>query len=521
MAKEELKPLILLLLLAVGLRLAGITFDSLWLDEGYQSLVDAFGSSLPDFALNPAGVYLFSWGQPQAWPDVLSNFKQVDPLCPPLYALLLNRWMWLFGQSDLSIRLLSLFFSILALLVTFVFARRHFGSKAAVLACLLQAVSPFDIYYAQEARMYSLSMLCSALSALSLSLLLTQRVKLLSLPWAVAYVVSTWALINSHYTGLFVVLFQGLWSSVYCFFRKDGKTYLWLIILWLGVLILWWPWFDIFRHACSIRTESFYVSRQASWIWPIWALLFRIPFNWMSFLIGKKVTVYAALLYGTSALILASGVLALSWNRLRQSFEKSRAWPQPVPTGNRDVLIFLMAWMIVPALMVWFLDVLEGHRVIEISRYVLGTAPAVYLFAGWALAGWWQAGVWPQRLFWLHVLFSLVNNAYAHLIPQREPWAEMAAKVEQLCPAQELLLVCQYYDIVCLNRYLRFERLQQGISSAATTQYLEEILNGRKQFWLITAQEGEGLKEKIPSAFFLERQIDLHHALHLRHYRRK
>jgi len=510
--KNELKLVFWIALLAIGLRLAGICFDSLWLDEAYQSLADAFGQALPDFLHPTSQPFLFTFGPPQDLVQVLSNFKLVDPLCPPLYALLLNRWMLICGTSDLAIRSLSALSSVLSLLLVFAFSRKYLGFKPAVFATLLQAVSPFDIYYAQEARMYSLLVCLSALSCFMLWSLLQKQGKWVH---AVLYVLSSWALINTHYTALFLLLFQGLWSLGWCWHRRDGRLFLQLCFLWLAIGLLWLPWLDIFRHASSIRGESFYVARKPSWSWPILALISRIPFNWMTFLIGKKVTVFALGLYLTSACLLLLAAKAL-WPGTRTDFlnETSAEYP-----GRRDTLLYVFMWALLPCLSIWLLDVLESRRVIEISRYVITSAPAVYIWMGWGLAVFWSGSVWIKRCFWLHVICALVNNLYAHVIPQREAWAQAAQYLEAQVAASDLLLVSQYYNIVCLDRYLHGPRRQIGVSSNFTAAQLEEAIASRQHFWLLTAQEGESVKSLIPSRFRLSKQIDFYHALHLRLYK--
>jgi mannosyltransferase len=74
---------------------------------------------------------------------------------PPLYYLLLRAWMWL-GDSLASLRMLNVLVSLGTLLLAMEVARRFVGANAAGWAGLLVAISPFQIYHAQELRMYGL-----------------------------------------------------------------------------------------------------------------------------------------------------------------------------------------------------------------------------------------------------------------------------------------------------------------------------------------------------------------------------
>ncbi len=540
MTAKEITALLFIFLLAAGLRLGGITFDSLWLDESYQTFTETIAQPLPDFTRIPDAPFLFKFGPPQSVATVLSNFRKVDPLCPPLYAVLLNRWMTVFGASDFAARSLSSLLSMLSLLVLFFSCRSFFGTLPALFSALLVAVSPFDIHYAQEARMYGLLLFTSTLSGsalLGLCLRVLSNRKDEGKPrtepvapqetgsgsahsvgstvecalLAVTYSVSTWALINSHYTALFVVLFQGLYCTWLCFRHRSLKLFVILSICWLSVLAMWLPWFDLFRQAAAARTESFYVIRQPSLWWPFWALIARIPFNWLVFLSGKQVVAYAIPLYVTSSILVAAASSLV--NRLRPA--------APFDQNQSFCKQFIWLWAIMPPLLVWLIDVIEGHKVVEIARYLTATAPAIYFLCGCGAQALLAMRGWAKVLLVVHVACALVNNAYGHIMTQREPWQEMAALVERQVKTDEPLLVSQYYDIVCLDRYLTVPLLQIGVSPALGAERLASLLAGRKRFWLITAQEGEAIKNMIPGDYRLRQQTDLRHALHLRLYERQ
>ena len=84
---------------------------------------------------------------------------------PPFYYLLLYFWMKIFGQSEISVRMLSFLFHILLVYVGYHFAKKIFKSKFLLFViCYLLFVNPMLLYYAFEARMYSLLTLLATLS---------------------------------------------------------------------------------------------------------------------------------------------------------------------------------------------------------------------------------------------------------------------------------------------------------------------------------------------------------------------
>ncbi len=139
--------LVLIILLALGLRLYGLDAQSLWYDEGFS-------------------VYLARMG-----PVEITERTAAD-IQPPLYYYLLHGWIELLGDGEMALRGLSLIFGLLTVPLIFSVAWQLFGSYlAALLAALLLAVSPLHVWYSQEVRMYTLlTFLCLLSSYLLLQI---------------------------------------------------------------------------------------------------------------------------------------------------------------------------------------------------------------------------------------------------------------------------------------------------------------------------------------------------------------
>lgn len=119
-----------ILLLAFALRVAFLGTRPLWYDEAFS-------------------VFL-------AERDVTSIIRgtAVD-VQPPLYYFLLHAWLAL-GENVFLMRWLSVAFSLLVVTLVYVLARRLFAERVARLAMFFTALAPFQIYHAQELRMYAL-----------------------------------------------------------------------------------------------------------------------------------------------------------------------------------------------------------------------------------------------------------------------------------------------------------------------------------------------------------------------------
>jgi uncharacterized membrane protein len=130
------------MLIALVLRVKGLGATDIWLDEA-----------------NSWNVARLPWG-------AMMNNLRSSPL-GPLYFVLLKFWMLLFGDSEAALRAPSLIASVLAIPVAYTIGVRVFSRRAALLGAVLLTLSPLQLYFAQEARMYMPLTLFAALYVLA------------------------------------------------------------------------------------------------------------------------------------------------------------------------------------------------------------------------------------------------------------------------------------------------------------------------------------------------------------------
>ncbi|MFH1519725.1 MAG: glycosyltransferase family 39 protein [Candidatus Omnitrophota bacterium] len=80
---------------------------------------------------------------------------------PPLYCIILHFWINCFGDGEFALRALSAVFGTASIPLIFIIGKRLGGSRVGLLSALILAVSPFHIWYAQEVRLYALSVFFS------------------------------------------------------------------------------------------------------------------------------------------------------------------------------------------------------------------------------------------------------------------------------------------------------------------------------------------------------------------------
>ena len=74
----------------------------------------------------------------------------------PLHKMLMLPWVRIFGTSEFSLRFPSLLFSFFTVVLLFFLGRRFFNKKIGLIASFIMGLCPFHIWYAQEARDYSM-----------------------------------------------------------------------------------------------------------------------------------------------------------------------------------------------------------------------------------------------------------------------------------------------------------------------------------------------------------------------------
>lgn len=151
----------------------------------------------------------------------------------PFYYLYLKFFMTLFGQSDLLLRLTSVFAGILSIIAMY-FTGKEKDEKTGLVCASLTAISSFLIYYSQEVRLYSVLFLFSALSLLYTLRCIKNPVK----KNFVLCALFNFLILFTHTIGFVFVFFNLIFLSInlYKQFKKVIIT-VWLTIFAGGIIL--------------------------------------------------------------------------------------------------------------------------------------------------------------------------------------------------------------------------------------------------------------------------------------------
>lgn len=218
--------LVLILWLAFALRLYRLDAQELWGDESVS--VGARRLSAAQVLLGKTDVH------------------------PPLYFFALRQVMLLAGTSVFSIRIVSTFCGVLVVPLVYRIGKRTLSETVGKLSALIAAVSALQVFYSQEARMYTMATAWSAASLwCTIEMLRHSRQRK---GWWIAFVLTALLGMYTHYFVAFVVIAEGLallWAA-----RHDRRLLARLAIATAAVAVLYAPWIPIQRQYAASQAYA-------------------------------------------------------------------------------------------------------------------------------------------------------------------------------------------------------------------------------------------------------------------------
>jgi mannosyltransferase len=430
--------ILLIALLAFGLRLYAIDRQDIWGDEAFSI-----------------------WLSSQPLPQVIAGGADTHP---PLYPLVLYLWLRLAGLLPLAVRFLSAFIGTLTVPVVYSLGRRTLGQMAGVVAALLAAVSPVLIYYSQETRMYGLVTLLAAASVY-------WAVRVLQEPrssgaWLACFLASL-AAAYTHYYAFFVILAENLVIIPVSLRWRRAVLGRWLALQ--GAIALsYLPW---------IAVQSSFLGGKASARFDEWNLVTALV------IVGKTLTAFGAGLAASATaswvvaslflIAIAAGLLAM----LRQ--RQAEPW-------------LIAAYLLLPLFLAWAVNPVMPFFY---ARYLLLIAPAFYLLAARGVMAW--GSLW-RPLSAAGIAILLAGSGYGlrgHYTDDaylKGRYGQMTAYIEAHAePGDGLILANQlqrplfeYYRPEGLDAFF-VPRYEYPLEDPRTAQDLQAFAAHHPRLWLV------------------------------------
>lgn len=276
--------LMIAIVIGLGFRLWHLTSISLWHDEAFSALLIKY-----------------------SWSEMMHRIG-LD-VHPPMYYIFLRFWHYIFGDSLLSLRGMSVFFGVLTIIVVFYFVKYIFRSnRIALFSAFLMALNPFSVQYVTEARMYTMGAFFAVLTAFLLTLALRTQLQsyqpTISAPsqpnpnrqkiWGyyLLFVLSGIITMYTHYYLLFILTAIGVYGILFCIihYKANFKQYLYLILSGILIGIAFLPWLKIFLFQYKQVEAGYWIPVMDRWSIPntLWELTLRLPnqYNYLLILLS-------------------------------------------------------------------------------------------------------------------------------------------------------------------------------------------------------------------------------------------
>ena len=389
---------LLILLLAFALRTTGLASQELRGDE-------AFG-------------YFFSLQSPG---EIVAQTLALKEPHPVASYWVQHGWLAWAGDNEFALRFPSAWWSTLAVGLLFALGRRlalNAGTTAA--GALLLALSPYALWHAQDARMYSMS-LALTLATTYLAATFWQRPQLRT---AVAYVILAALALQTHYFAAYVLAAQTLVIVGLAIQARAWRRFGLFLVIQAAVAAISLPWFWAAR-----RILAGYTGNGDS---P--GLISALERALSAFLAGNGVDPGQRIVYTALVLLtLAAGVWRLVQDEDRRI---EAAW-------------WLAVMGLVPILATW---VSAQTRPIFDERYLVAAVAPLYLLMAAGITRWERARFLAD--IWLGLLVAvmvagIIRYQTDPAIRKDRGWRELAARLTTLVtgrPAEQVRLVQNYPD---------------------------------------------------------------------------
>jgi hypothetical protein len=354
----------------------------------------------------------------------IAQSQELD-IQPPGYFYSLHLWTHFSGSSAFATRLLSVWFGVLAIALSYRLARGlvrgELGGLAGLLAMTLAAVSPYALAEAQETRMYTLSWALLSAGMLALWQATEPRPRGKAWLWWGLLVLLAVASLLAHYSTVFILAAWSIWLLVWALRGPDRWMRLrTLALAGLAALLLCLPALPIaLRQIPGYHNPNLNLPDVGSYLSQLsHAFTLGEHGSENAWSVGRWLWLF---------LPLAGVILALR-----------------VPYRRRR-LVLLVMWL-VGGLSLYY--IVLTRRPAFNPRYISFVLPALWALAGWALTGWrrvsrllpWLMATALVVLSMISVRADLTDPQYSH-----DDTRGVVAWLQEHATLQDIVLVDQRY----------------------------------------------------------------------------
>lgn len=383
------------------------------------------------------------------------------------YNIMLSWWTKVFGNTNYSLRFLSLVFGVLTTILGYYFARQLFNERTAVIAAVLLCLHPLMIEYSQLARAYVPATFFALLSTYSLyQVAVSKRHLWLHIP---LYVMGAAMCLLCHYLVIYVLLAHVVLVLFFHSHKKAMLQYAFMGIAIAGLFSIWLfngglegkKWMDKQNQAFEQRAEkSMSESADAG---SIKTIAYRTGLNAVKIFGSEFQTLALSSAIVFLYLLLPAALLFFALKNIRKSEYFRQAMFVLIPIGLYFVFTIFMA-------------IQSGHTTSFDVRYTCFIMPFACIILAFGFDRMMTESIWIKRASFagLSGLFAImIVSAFPHFvfdIIEKEgdpfPYHHAADFIEKRSAEGDEILFSSDKDALLSNLYInRKEDVLQRIDT--------------------------------------------------------
>jgi 4-amino-4-deoxy-L-arabinose transferase-like glycosyltransferase len=403
-------------------------------------------------------------------------------LMPPGYFLFMDIWRDVFGESEFSLRMVSVLFDVLSILLIYLIGAKLFGRKVGLLSAILLATSMLQIVYAQEARPYAMFGALVLLSTyLFLLLIDPEKAKWRKLLFFGYILVNTIAI----YVNYMAVFVWGIHLLGFYFFYPERKRILWMqMAAGVAVGVLFISGIRILYSQFLLRNE---VLQQS-------LVLRGVPE-----LFGRM----GVFFYLLPILFVVGAIFLMILFRERLREVSIKRW--------KSLILILLGIYIMVNLIFW--ETLM--RSFALVRHTFFLVLFFYVLISWCLLS-KELGKWGKTVISLVLVLNLVLTGIYYQETTKAPWDEAAEFIFENSEGEAMVLFDRPGANVELLRYYYHGEFREMNLTWGDNTHLEKMseeemvlrLEKEEEFWLVSSRNiktGDYFKDLLMEHYKLEK----------------
>jgi hypothetical protein len=396
---------------------------------------------------------------------------------PPLYYFLLHLWRSFLGDSEFSVRLLSVLFGIMGIWGIYQLSKLLFNITTALVASFFFSISHLNIEFSQEARMYSLLVLLTIYSMYYLVKLEKEQ----SLINFVFFIIFNVLLLYTHVYSFFIISAEYFYILSLKILKKEefNRCSKWFLHSAIVISLLFAPWIFVFYKQFLLAQKILWIPEASIWGFP------------------ESLVEYSGS-FILSLVMVPLFLLSFFTIKVKSNEKKNKLLQM---FGSLEVILsfskvkevyFLLIWLLFPVILPFIIS--QFLSPIFLVKYTIEASSAFILLAAYGFAKIKISGIKYSLLIVIGILsFLTIRNDWT--VSTKERWKEAIGYLDSTARSSDLIVfnagVCNYlYDYYSKRKdikLLSFEPSADQLNRDSLKVLLYPYISKYNRIWLVVS----------------------------------